>query len=112
MRIIIQNQLFKKFFSILPTNIKQRISYILKQISDQSNLKKPDKSGPVMTTVFSMLQQFDCNFMIHGHTHRYRNEMKNGILFFNPGESAGMNSGNNAIGLLDLISLEARRVFF
>ena len=59
-----------------------------------------------------LLKNEDIDIVIHGHTHRYRNETKNGILFFNPGESAGMNSGNNAIGLLDLISLEARRVFF
>ena len=57
-------------------------------------------------------QNKDIDIVIHGHTHRYTNEIKNGILFFNPGESAGMRSGSNAIGLLDLISLEARRIFF
>ena len=59
-----------------------------------------------------LLKNEDIDIVIHGHTHRYRNETKNGILFFNPGERAGMNSGKNAIGLLDLISVEARRVFF
>ena len=38
--------------------------------------------------------------------------IKNGILFFNPGESAGMQKGSNAIGILDLINLEAKRIFF
>ena len=28
--------------------------------------------------------------VLYGHTHRYENITKNGILFFNPGESAGM----------------------
>ncbi len=50
--------------------------------------------------------------VIHGHTHRYRNEIKNGVLYFNPGESAGMLKGNNAIGILDLKNLEIKRIFF
>ena len=54
----------------------------------------------------------DTHIVIHGHTHRYRNEIKNGVLFFNPGESAGMRTGSNAIGVLDLSSLEAKRIFF
>lgn len=59
-----------------------------------------------------LLHNQDIEIVIHGHTHRYRNEIKDGVLFFNPGESAGMYSGKNAIGLLDLVSLEATRVFF
>jgi putative phosphoesterase len=52
------------------------------------------------------------NVVLYGHTHRYENITKNGILFFNPGESAGMQKGSNAIGILDLINLEAKRIFF
>ena len=52
------------------------------------------------------------NVVLYGHTHRYENEIKNGVLFFNPGESAGMQKGSNAIGILDLMSLEAKRIFF
>ena len=52
------------------------------------------------------------DIVIHGHTHRYRNETKNGVLFFNPGESAGMYAGKNAIGILDLKSIETKRIFF
>ena len=52
------------------------------------------------------------NVVLHGHTHRYRNEIKQDILFFNPGESAGMQTGMNAIGLVDLKKLEAKRIFF
>jgi len=52
------------------------------------------------------------NVVLYGHTHRYENIKKNGILHFNPGESAGMRKGSNAIGILDLINLEAKRIFF
>ncbi len=50
--------------------------------------------------------------VLYGHTHRYENNTKNGVLYFNPGESAGMQKGSNAIGILDLINLEAKRIFF
>ena len=50
--------------------------------------------------------------VIYGHTHRYENNTKNGVLFFNPGESAGMQKGSNAIGILDLKNMEAKRIFF
>ena len=52
------------------------------------------------------------NIVLYGHTHRYENNTKNGVLYFNPGESAGMLRGSNAIGILDLINLEAKRIFF
>jgi putative phosphoesterase len=52
------------------------------------------------------------NVVLYGHTHRYENDKKNGILYFNPGESAGMQKGSNAIGILDLTNLEAKRIFF
>tara|TARA_B100001142_G_scaffold298080_1_gene320981 strand:+ start:1122 stop:1613 length:492 start_codon:yes stop_codon:yes gene_type:complete len=52
------------------------------------------------------------NVVLYGHTHRYENNIKNRVLYFNPGESAGMQKGSNAIGILDLINLEAKRIFF
>ena len=52
------------------------------------------------------------NVVLYGHTHRYENNIRNGVLYFNPGESAGMQEGSNAIGILDLINLEAKRIFF
>jgi len=52
------------------------------------------------------------NVVLYGHTHRYENNTKNGVLYFNPGESAGMQKGSNAIGIVDLINLEAKRIFF
>ena len=50
--------------------------------------------------------------VLYGHTHRYENNIKNGVLFFNPGESAGMQKGSNAIGILDLKNMQAKRIFF
>ena len=50
--------------------------------------------------------------VLYGHTHRYENNTRNGVLFFNPGESAGMQKGSNAIGILDLKNMEAKRIFF
>ena len=54
----------------------------------------------------------DIDLVIHGHTHRYRHEIVNDVLLFNPGESAGMQKGKNAIGIIDLNKLKARRIFF
>ncbi len=59
-----------------------------------------------------LIENQKIDVVIHGHTHRYRNEVKNGVLFFNPGESAGMYAGKNAIGILDLKSMETKRIFF
>jgi hypothetical protein len=52
------------------------------------------------------------DIVVHGHTHRYRNETEKGILFFNPGESAGMQKGKNAIGIIDSNNLKTKRIFF
>ena len=54
----------------------------------------------------------EVDLILHGHTHRYRNEVKNKTLIFNPGESAGMLKGKNAIGIVDLKCLTAKRIFF
>ncbi len=52
------------------------------------------------------------DIVLHGHTHRYRNETKNNVLLFNPGESAGMLKGKNAIGFVNLDNLSIERVLF
>ena len=39
---------------------------------------------------------------LHGHTHLHREERINGTLIFNPGECAGMMTGYNAVGVVDL----------
>ena len=59
-----------------------------------------------------LIENDDIDIVIHGHTHRYRNEVINNVLFFNPGESAGMQKGKNAIGLVNLRALEIKRIFF
>ena len=52
------------------------------------------------------------DLILHGHTHRYREESFNETKIFNPGESAGIIEGKNAVGLVDLNSLNAMRIFF
>ncbi len=59
-----------------------------------------------------LLENHNVDIVIHGHTHRYRHEVKNDVLFFNPGESAGMQKGKNAIGILNLKNLSTKRIFF
>ena len=52
------------------------------------------------------------DIIIHGHTHRYRQEILKDTLVFNPGESAGMQKGMNAIGIINLKNLKIKRIFF
>jgi len=52
------------------------------------------------------------DLILHGHTHRYREEKINGITCFNPGESAGLIEGKNALGVIDLSDLSIKRIFF
>ena len=53
---------------------------------------------------------------LHGHTHLYRYEQTRGNggnqVIFNPGECAGHMAGFNAIGVLNLSSLEAELIKF
>ncbi len=53
---------------------------------------------------------------LHGHTHLYRYERTTigsaEQVVFNPGECAGHMKGFNAIGVLDLVSLEAELIKF
>ena len=52
------------------------------------------------------------NLALHGHTHRYRHEAVEGSLVFNPGECAGHMVGYNAIGVVDLVTLETELIKF
>ncbi len=54
----------------------------------------------------------DLDLVLHGHTHRYRLEHRGETLIFNPGECAGIMAGANAVGLVDLISLDTRLLRF
>ena len=49
---------------------------------------------------------------LHGHTHMHRCERRGGGLTFNPGECAGHMKGYNAVGVVDLATLEARLLKF
>lgn len=49
---------------------------------------------------------------LHGHTHRRRVEHFEGRLVFNPGECAGHLSGYNAVGVLDLATLDVAFLTF
>ena len=52
------------------------------------------------------------DLVLHGHTHRYREEERKGVKIFNPGECAGMLEGKNSIGIVNLKKLIIRRIFF
>ena len=61
----------------------------------------------------SYIKKFvDVQLIIHGHTHRYREDTLNDIIIFNPGESAGFLKGKNALGIIDLDNFKIRRIFF
>lgn len=44
---------------------------------------------------------------LHGHTHRHRLDHVDGRVIFNPGECAGHVAGLNAVGIVDLATLDA-----
>jgi predicted phosphodiesterase len=50
--------------------------------------------------------------VLHGHTHRRTIERTDGRLVFNPGECAGHLPGHNAVGLVDLATLEVEILTF
>ena len=50
--------------------------------------------------------------IIHGHTHRYRNENIGKVKIINPGECAGIFAGKNSVGTLNLEELSFERIFF
>ncbi len=50
--------------------------------------------------------------VLHGHTHRHALERRDGGLLLNPGECAGHLSGHNAVGVVDLASLEVELLRF
>ena len=57
-----------------------------------------------------MLENND--LILHGHTHRYRLEEKEGCLIFNPGECAGFLKNKNNIGIIDLQELIPKIISF
>ena len=54
----------------------------------------------------------NADFIIHGHTHRYRLEKVNNCIIFNPGECAGFVKGKNQVGLVNLKKIDLRVLNF
>jgi putative phosphoesterase len=54
----------------------------------------------------------DHDVALHGHTHRHTLERGGGRLLFNPGECAGHVAGRNAVGVVDLATLDAELLWF
>jgi putative phosphoesterase len=54
----------------------------------------------------------DFDVALHGHTHSLRIERTDRRLIFNPGECAGHLVGRNAVGVLDLATLETELLLF
>lgn len=50
--------------------------------------------------------------LLHGHTHLYRLEQRGHQLIFNPGECAGIMPGLNAVGVVNLETLETELLKF
>jgi hypothetical protein len=57
-------------------------------------------------------QRLGHDVALHGHTHRRTLTRSAGCLVFNPGECAGHLPGQNAVGVLDLATLETEVLLF
>ena len=54
----------------------------------------------------------DYDLLLHGHTHRHVLERNGEVLTFNPGECAGHMSGYNAVGVVDLATMDVELLKF
>jgi putative phosphoesterase len=54
----------------------------------------------------------DHHLALHGHTHHHRLERSATRLIFNPGECAGHLDGHNAVGVVDLVTLDTHLLRF
>jgi predicted phosphodiesterase len=52
------------------------------------------------------------NIIVHGHTHRFRDEVYKDTFIFNPGECAGMIKGMNKVGIVDANHLRMEIINF
>ena len=52
------------------------------------------------------------NIIVHGHTHRFRDEVLRKTYIFNPGECAGMMKGMNKVGIIDTENISMRTISF
>ena len=60
----------------------------------------------------SLKKDSSIDLIIHGHTHRYRNEKIGKERIINPGECAGIIEGRNSVGSINLKDLKFERIFF
>lgn len=54
----------------------------------------------------------EMDFIFHGHTHRYRSEIIDRALVFNPGECAGLMKGKNNVGFVETKNKESKIISF
>ena len=54
----------------------------------------------------------EADIILHGHTHRHRDEVVRKTHIFNPGECAGILKGKNNIGVIDLRDIQMEVVNF
>ena len=66
------------------------------QISDENFLFAVHDPNDIETKFYK-----PGNIIVHGHTHRFRDEVYRDTFIFNPGECAGMIKGMNKIGIVD-----------
>ena len=100
--------------------IYQKISKILPEIEWPTHAPYIHKINKLKIGIFhepENIEEFifrypETSVIFHGHTHKYRNEVINSTLVINPGESAGMIEGLNAIGLFNTTSKEFKRIRF
>ena len=52
------------------------------------------------------------NIIVHGHTHRFRDEIFRNTNIFNPGECAGIMKGLNKVGIIDTDSRSMEAISF
>ena len=66
------------------------------QISDENYLFAVHDPNDIETKFYK-----PGNIIVHGHTHRFRDEVYKDTFIFNPGECAGMIKGMNKVGIVD-----------
>lgn len=59
-----------------------------------------------------LLDNSNIDLVLHGHTHRYRNEVFKETHIFNPGECAGLIKGKNSIGVISVMDPEMEIIKF